>query len=448
MARGALGLLAAGVAAFVVYGSLVPFQFGPRTGSFGDVLGGGVKITSRSDALANVLLGVPLGFALLGAACADRNWPRPKVAAVGLLLLPLCVLFSALVEYAQLWTLTRTCSLSDIVAQALGAVAGMTAWVLCGQAFTDRARAVWTHSDPSAVGKLLIAYLALLAFIQVLPLDLSASPADLYRKLRDDVRFVPFADLNGSPGERWERVAKLAKLAGLYFPVGLLAARLRGRVAAWNAGRIALAALVLAFGLEAAQLVVKSRSPGATDVVVGAVAVLAGWYAGRVHHEGLALPFVVSWGVVWFAGMTPVTQADPSSPRLDEPRPFDWMPGLPLESGDPLFTLEEMLTKLVLFGLLGVIVAAWRLPPRERRGRSGSVRVAVALALVAGLWASSMFEKGQRWSAAHTPCITDVLLGGLGAALGVLAASRARAVAPIIAVSSGTRSRTQGVALG
>ena len=74
--------------------------------------------------------------------------------------------------------------------------------------------------------------------------------------------------------------------------------------------------------------------------------------------------------------MTPVTQPPPGTATLEIPRPFDWMPGAPLESGDPLNALEEMLTKFVLFGLLGVLVAAWRLPPRTRRAEGGSLPVA------------------------------------------------------------------------
>ncbi|MBP3959327.1 VanZ family protein [Gemmata sp. G18] len=422
--RRVFAVIVCGVAAFIVYGSLVPFHFGPRTNSFGRVLADGVRISSRSDAVANVMLGVPLGFALLGLVSVDRAWPRRRVAGLGALLLPVCVLFSSAVEFAQLYTAERTCSASDIVAQGAGALAGMGAWVLWGQALTDRVRAVWARADVNASGQVLIAYLALLAFVQMLPLDLSASPAELYRKLRDTVRFAPFGAFDGlNDAERWEQIAKLAKLAGLYFPLGLLAARLKGHIQTWNIARVVLAAGAVALCLESAQLIVKSRTPSTTDALVGAVAAVLGWYAGRVHHEGLAIPFAVSWGVVWFAGMTPVTQSPANTPRLELPRPFDWVPGRPLESGDPLFTLEEVLTKLVLFGLLGVLVAAWRLPPRHRRGAPGSVRVAVVIATALGLAVSSFFESGQRWYDTHTPCITDVLLGGIGAAVGVVASS-------------------------
>lgn len=425
-----LGAVALGAAAFTVYGSLVPFQFhavplGDAVTQFRATLSAGVTIPSRSDAAANVLLGVPLGFALLGFCCADRRGGRAAVTTF--LLLPPCVLFAASVEFAQLFTPGRNCAASDIVAQALGAAGGMLAWLAFGRRLTDGAIAVWHRADVDATGKLLLAYVAFVAFIQVLPLDLSASPGTLYRKVRDDVRFAPFSEYEGKDAaERWKLTAKLVKLAALYFPIGLLAGRLKGRVERWSTVPVALAALTLAVCLEAPQLVVQSRLPSITDALVGAFATVAGWYAGRVHSEGLALPFALSWGVVWAAGLTAITQPPPGAPRLADPRPFDWIPGAPLESGDPMFALEETLTKLVVFGLLGVIMAAWRLPPRTRRGVGGSVRVAVAVAAGLGLAVSAAVESGQRWYETHTPCITDVLLGGAGAGLGVLVASRLR----------------------
>jgi VanZ family protein len=429
-ARRALACAALCAAAFTIYGSLVPFQFRAPppedpVGEFRAVLARGAQIDSRSDSVANVMLGVPLGFALLGALAADRRWPGGKLALVGLLLLPPCALFATAVEFSQLFTPNRTSSASDILAQTIGSAGGMVAWGLCGQAVADRALAVWRRADVDAAGRLLVAYIVLLAFIETLPFDVSASPADLYRKLRDGgVRFVPFGEFAGAGDlECWRLAGKLAKLAGLFFPVGLLASLMKGRVASWGALRIALAAVALGLCMEAPQLLVRSRSPSATDALAGAAAAVAGWFAGRVHREGLALPFALSWGVIWLALMTPVALPPAGTPRLPEPRAFDWMPGMPLESGDPLGGLEEMLTKLVLFGLLGVLVAGWRLPPVRRGAPGGSARVAAVIAAALGLGISALFEANQRWYGTHTPCISDVLLGGLGAALAVLAAS-------------------------
>ena len=159
--RRAFAWLLLGVAAFVVYGSLVPFQFRALSlpdavDSFRAALTAGVKIDSRSDSVANVMLGVPIGFALLGLVSVDRNWPREKIVLFALLL-PRCGLFSAGVEFSQLFTVSRVCSASDIVAQVLGAAAGMVAWVLWGN-YSPIARWRRSTADLNTASRLLIAY--------------------------------------------------------------------------------------------------------------------------------------------------------------------------------------------------------------------------------------------------------------------------------------------------
>lgn len=431
-ARRALAWCAAGAAAFTLYGSLVPFHFraltfGRALELFGMLLAEGVWVYSRSDLIANVMLGAPLGFFLLGAARADREPSFKRTGVVALALLPLCALFAFGVEFAQQFTTTRNCALSDIVAQTVGSALGMLAWAAVGPALVRAIRALWARTDTNPAARVLFAYLALLLLIQTLPFDVSASPGELYKKVRDGgVTFVPFAELRGATDERkWELYGKLSKLAGLFFPVGLLIARANGRAGRWGAAKVALAALAIALCTEGAQLVVRSRSPSATDVLVGACAALVAWYAARVHSDGLAVPFALSWFVVWCAALTPAYLPRPGAPRLDEPRAFEWVPFAAAESGEPMHVLEDVLTKLVLFGLLGVLVAARVLPPKVRRGPGGSARAAVLISLVLGLLVSATVESAQRATAAHTPGVTDVLLGAAGAALGALAARAA-----------------------
>lgn len=431
-ARRALAWCAAGAAAFTLYGSLVPFRFRAlapgRAGElFADLLAGGVWVYSRSDLLVNVLLGVPLGFCLLGAVRADRAPDPRRALRAAALVWPACALFALGVEFAQQFTLTRNCALSDIVAQALGSALGLLLWAARGPALVRAARAAWERTDPDPAGRLLLAHLALVLFVQTLPFDVTVSPGELYKKVRDGgATLEPFAELRGAgAAERWNLYGKWARLAGLYFPAGLLLARATGRPARWGAARVALAALACAALAEGAQLFVRSRGPSATDALVGAAAVLVGWYAARVHREGLALPFAFSWFVVWLAALTPAYLPRPGEPPLAAPRPFEWVPLRAAEGGDPMAALEDVLTKLVLFGLLGVLVAARVLPPKARRGPGGSGRVAALAAAALGALAAALVEHAQRWSAAHTPGVTDVLIGGTGAALGALAARAA-----------------------
>ena len=73
-------------------------------------------------------------------------------------------------------------------------------------------------------------------------------------------------------------------LAALYLPVGLLAARRDEQFwRKWDsAPKVFGLGLLLAFVLETLQLIVASRSPGVTDVIVGGTSVSLGWAIGRV----------------------------------------------------------------------------------------------------------------------------------------------------------------------
>lgn len=427
--RRTLALFVLGVVAFTVYGSLVPFEFrsrdpGEAADSFVWAMTRRPLPESRSDGLANVLLGVPLGFGLLGLFRLDRPG-RLRSAGVGLLLLPGCAAFAAAIEFAQLYVPVRTCAGSDVLCQTVGAAIGMTGWLLVGQRFVEQAREV---AGSGAVVRLLAAYVVLLAFVQTLPMDLTLSPREVGKKLLGVLRVLPFEEFRGaSSGKVWERTATLLQVTALYLPVGLLLANLPGRLRRYadHVGKVFALAVVLAFGMEAIQLLVFSRTSSATDVVVGATAATLGWAVGRWFPPLAALPrggatrpaakpqaAAIGLALLWFAAVAvicwqPFAVADAATP-------FDWVPGLPREGKSDLYALEEMLTKLAVFAPFGVLAAA---VVRRRPVLTGA---AVGLAVAA------VFEAGQTVFPPHVPCLTDVVLGGCGAAVGAWAADRVR----------------------
>ncbi len=268
--RSHYALLALGFAAFTVYGSLVPFHFHARGAAdaldaFAWVLANRVAIEARGDALANVLLGVPLGFLTLAALRADRPGRRATwlLAAA---LLPLCALFAAAVEFAQLFTAERTCSATDILAQSLGSALGLAAWLTAGGWATRRLRAAWASPRLGGrPGQRVVAYCCAAALLQMMPLDIDTSPGDLYRRLRD----------GEAATDDWAPSA--AAVAALFLPAGLLLATVPSRggvVGAFGLG------LLLAAATEGGQLVV-SRHARASDVFAGAVAVALGRAVAR-----------------------------------------------------------------------------------------------------------------------------------------------------------------------
>lgn len=414
--RRAFGLLALGAALFTAYGSLVPFDFhylppGEAAGEFARAMTGRLRLASRADAVVNVLLGVPLGFGLLGLCRAGTAGPRGDLL-YGLALLPFCALFAAAVEFGQVFLPERFCSGADVWCQSLGAAAGMAGWVLVGRGVAGPVGAVWDRfARGGPAGRLLPGYVLLLVLIQALPLDLDPNPKDVYRRLKNKARLVPFGEVRGAaPDAAWTAAAKLVRLGGLFVPAGLLAARLRGRTGANGLG-VCVGAVVVAGGTEAMQLGIESRSAGGSDALAGVVGVMAGWAAGRLGGRA-AVPLGVSWaGVLAVAYWAPFRFAGP-------PTAFDWLPGRSLEAGDPAFVLEDLLTKLAMFAPLGAAVGA------VRASAGGVGRLSLAAAV--GLLVATAIEVGQQHLPHRTPCLTDALLGGAGAAAGWWATSRVR----------------------
>jgi VanZ family protein len=417
--RRTYAVLALGAAAFIVYGSLVPLDF--RARPLDEVLKAyrwamteRVLIQSRADAITNFLVAVPLGFALLAMTRVDQDTDRRRDFLAAIQWLPACVALGAAVEFAQLYVPTRTCSASDVICQGFGAGVGMVAWILFGRELNAGARQLWGRSPGSgAAARLLLLYLLLLAVIQTLPFDLNPGPKELYRKVRDEVQFVPFEEFRQGDDAAWDAAARSIRVIGLFLPLGLLAARLKGGI-----GRNFFGLLGFAIGTaviaEALQVAIQSRHPAATDAVVAFGGIVAGWLLGRVFANGLSVEAALILGQVWVAALM-IDFWQPFHERM--PRgDFDWLPGAPADSGNPLLTLLEFLCKLVFFAPFGILTAA----------AASRLRVGVMLGLAAliGAAVAAVLEIGQLFVGAHTPGITDVILGGCGAAAGAWIASR------------------------
>ena len=174
----------------VAYGSLVPLEFAPvPLGEAVDRLAstarGRLLIWSRSDCVVNVLLTIPLAFLMMAAVCAGRRRIVGVAAAVPVI--ACCMLLSVGIELAQVFFRHRVGWAGDIVAQWFGALIGVVLWLLAGRRFV-----AWMGrigSPQTASGRAILpvgAYLVLVLAVQTIPYDLRVSPADMYRKWRDE----------------------------------------------------------------------------------------------------------------------------------------------------------------------------------------------------------------------------------------------------------------------
>lgn len=432
--------LALAYVALVIYGSLVPFQFQPRPlndaiASFHEVYSSSVRVESRSDWAANLLLFVPLGYLLMASLCVDR--PRPVGLAAALIVIPVCWALSTGIEFAQLFFPPRVSSLNDIVAESLGGAVGTSLWLVGGQRATHWLRQTWIAvGQRNSVLQLLCGYTLFLVLANTLPLDLTLSPAEIYHKYKEGrLQLVPFRAQHLG---QWEIVQKHLTTVCFFLPVGLLLAWLPG--ARWRKWQGVLHVLALGLGLSGLvaflKLFVMSRTFDTTDVVTGSMAIVGGWAAGRLYtvfvaqHRGAVdgdsvrrvdpgedpharirwALFVVWLGVLVFVNWRPFDVI--TDPRLVLER-FDktsFIPFADYYAGNYLNAFDQAVSKVAYFIPFGALLTP--------TGRAATRRCVKYIVLLAACGLATVLETGQLWLVSRYASVTDVLVETFGAWLG------------------------------
>jgi glycopeptide antibiotics resistance protein len=438
--------LALGFLALVVYGSLVPFHFqsvswGEAVARFRAACAEPVRVESRSDWAANIILFVPLGFLWMAALAADRRWYAGLLAA--LVVLPGCALLSAAIEFTQLYFPPRVTSVNDIAAETLGGLLGTLLWLISGQAVTRWLRHYWmVLGSQGSLARLLPAYLVFLGFVHVMPLDLTLSPVEIYHKSREGrILLIPFGHRQIDP---FEAVSKHLTNVSYFLPVGLLLAGLKSR--SWqslrNWPRVLGVGLLLAGAVQFLKLFVYSRFSDTTDVVTGGLATLAGWCVGlvmrwsppapalrtgpwmrsetaggRLLRATLFLALFLAWfGALVFINWQPFDFRFSKETALPRLREMSWIPFADYQGQSYLHAFDEGLSKVILFMPAGLFLA----PVFRQADR----RLAGLVAVLLGAILATTFEAGQLFLPSRYASVTDVLLETLGLWLGFVLARR------------------------
>lgn len=428
--RWALGILALAYLLFVVYGSLVPLDYTPvpwdqALERYRDIPFLQLGIGSRADWVANLLLFIPLAFLWLGWL-----WPRTAVARVALstVLWLAAVALSAGIEFIQIFFPPRTVSQNDILAESIGALAGILLWWWRGPALWAWVQR-WREARgvTSVAEYMLFAYVGGLFLYNVLPLDLTISPVEIYHKWKDGgVILVPF----GYPVETLaELVYGIAVDVLLWVPVSLLwvACGKRGPLRAFQ---WALGAALL---LEVLQFFVYSRVSDVTDLITAAAgagigAALGAWLrpermrlaAGRAGEGPNPLPWIALATLGWIGVLCALFWY-----------PFDFgvdrqllrerlflLSQVPFRNyyyGTEFRAVTELFHKLLFFAPLGALLALGHLSIRRFspwRGPYDLLAVLLMLAVPLGI------ELGQVALPVKHPDSTDWALSALGAFLG------------------------------
>jgi glycopeptide antibiotics resistance protein len=432
----------AAYATFVIYGSLVPLQYEPlplaeAIARFRAIPWLQLGVGQRADWVANLLLFVPLAFLTSGVVAGRlRGW-RGLIAI--LLVVATCGALSVAIEFAQLWFPQRTVSQNDIAAEALGAAIGAALWAAIGPATIEWLDArSHTGATASRFDTVLWLYAVGLVIYSVMPLDLTISISELYDKFREG-RINPAPFRHALP-LTWHSAYELLRDVALFIPIGTLAFR---RWPATSPSRClggVLAGIGVVAGIEAAQTLVVSRFADATDVVTGALGVVAGvalarrWGAAagivpplpgrelqppgsRRRAAGLAI-LAVGYSAILFAAAWYPFEFD-FDPEFVKPRiqSFVTVPLTTLYLSPEFAALTNALSHMAWFAPLGVL-ADWA--ARLGATTTAARRALLTLNLLLVLAAAGAMEAGQIAIPAHTASIDGVILRAVGAVLGLL----------------------------
>jgi VanZ family protein len=360
---GALAFLA-----FVVYGSLVPLKFQPvpwdqALERFRSMPYLALGIGSRADWVSNILLFIPLCFLWSGVIWPQRR-PAWRIVAAALVL-GAAVALSVAIEFVQIFFPPRTVSLNDIVAEAAGAAIGIALWWALGHHVLR-----WLQGLPLVRGtanvaqRLLVAYLLVLFGYNLLPLDLTISPVEVYHKWREGkVIWLPFATPYADGAQRaYDLVTDIA----IWIPAAALWV-LTGRKTRMQAWTLAVTAALV---LELLQVFVYSRVSDSTDVVMAALGAAIGIALVRPRlatapgQRRMPGPGALRWTVAalcWAALLAAVFWY-PFDFNLDRSFLRDRVAGLhrvPFETyyyGTEFRAITEVLRKMLFFAPLGFLL--------------------------------------------------------------------------------------------
>ncbi len=281
---------------FVVYGSLLPFEFVPlplaqALQRFAHLPYLQLGIESRADWVANGVLYLPVGG--LTAHLLLSRWGDRRQALAVLLAIGFGLFLATAVEFAQEFFPGRTVSQNDLIAEAIGSLLGALA-VPPALPLLRRLEQGWQMGGPVLAYRALVAYALAYLGLSFFPYDLLLNAGEWQAKLASELCGWWLAPASRERG--WIGLLLLVVEAVLSLPFGLLLAWPQGAgsglarsttgLPPGPPGPLSLRAfacgLLLGLVIEGGQLAIASGvSQGASLLSRGLGVALGAWCAGH-----------------------------------------------------------------------------------------------------------------------------------------------------------------------
>jgi len=356
-----------------------------------------------SDLISNILLYMPLGL------LAALTWRRRSPVRACLLALLLGTTLSVIVETSQLFSLTRTSSILDVEANALGTFIGAGAGSVVGWRLWCRLEtavcAAWFDAPCALVSVLLLLFLTADALYPWYPtLDVS----EVWGHIKQS-RWTLEAGLDVHPWHYW-----IVKRVGPWAALTLL-------LAGWRPPLVgALLAAMAAAALEAAKIFIYDGSWSTANVVLSAGGALVGLVLATAFRQRtttrlkLALAWVLLVGYIlymeWSGGPW---QWDWLVAADKMPRGAEWLPGYHFAMSGRVFDVQNFVTRVSLLAALAFVGRTLY----DLVGYRGAWSTPARALLWAGVF-GVVCQLGKFLVPGRVPSTTDVGCFAVGAALG------------------------------
>lgn len=431
---------------FIVYGSLVPFVFRPRSLdlAFRDFLHIRylqLGIDSRADWVANILLYIPLPYFLLGFT--SRPGRVFRLVLFSLLTFIFSVALSIGIEFTQQFFPPRTVSLNDILAEIFGTIIGIFLWWASGERVRRLIESLFAGGNRAAYAGLALYTMGYLAF-SLFPYDFLISGAEISAKLNGNYFhwFVSQSTCGNALRCSTQLIAESAAVA----PVGLLIG-LVSRRGGWS---LVQSAGWIGFGLglviETLQFFLVSGLSLGVSVVTRVIGVMIGAAAGENLKRKslwpllyLVSPFVpiVSVGYVFllaavaWGGKKPILTLEQGLNRLNE---ISFMPFYYHYYTSESVAMTSLLAVAIMFLPVGVQYWIWRVTRLREFVARGTIN-----AIFLGGIISAGIEFGKLFFGSARPDPTNVFIGALAAGAGFVCASICTQSSLTLVVEDGER---------
>jgi VanZ family protein len=391
---------------FIVYGCTIPFRFTADRAALADkwarvgwnpLRTEGGRLFHIPDAIQNVALFIPFGAAATFAFSRRVPSMPARIAAVA----ASAVAVSVAVETIQLFTVDRDVTMTDVVTDTIGGVAGAAVARLFRPI---GARALRRLARAGVVDRLAFYPCAVAAAIVLVaawqPFDVTLDVStflDKIHSLRQDIWQYG--------AERDEGVAIIhAALLALAASAWLDALGVKR-----PAKVIIPAGLIFSLALELSQLFVASRWPGLWDALVRG----AGFAAGSLLWGARRRLTAARWLFVLVLATEAAAAVQMLSPFVVArvAQPFQWLPLMAYSRMTAFEIVGHVIEVCLVFFPVGFVTGLISHDDRRAAGTAAVVCLAMAMPL----------EYAQGWIVGHFPDVTDIAVATVSGAAGAWA---------------------------